>query len=185
MRLKPLIALLPGLLLAACAARIPFQQDLRSQYSLGDEQLLALQYYTSGQILLMRKLPQRGRDIVRGQLRVISGQHYDEVLIPAGTPGVVVAADHHSVHVSFDPQSTASLQFGALHGSEARGPYQLYGFWDEQRRNGIVLFDGVEYEAPIACADVYLAVDLYGLENLQSQRRVLPGRRVVDERPPE
>ena len=108
------LALVAGSLsFAGCAPqRVAFTQGIRTQYALGSEELKNLQYYVSGDITLQRDFRREEGEISKGHKLVTKeGGHLEEVVIPAGTPGIATEVGETSLAVSFEPGS--SLMFGS------------------------------------------------------------------------
>src|SRR6185295_4561428 len=78
--------------LSACSNLTPVNEDLRS--SVGEEDLRQLQLYVSSDIELSRVLRSEEAGVTaKHSLRVDKGRRVEEVLIAAGTPGILVKAE--------------------------------------------------------------------------------------------
>jgi len=109
-----LLVLVAGSLsVAGCAPqRVAFTQGIRTHYGLGSEELKNLQYYASSDITLQRDFRREEGEISKSHKLVAKeGGLLEEVLIPAGTPGVAMEVGETSLAVSFEPGS--SLIFGS------------------------------------------------------------------------
>lgn len=195
-----LLALLLGA--ASCkspgppAELVPFTSTLRARYELENEEIQALQYYISEQIVLERVATEGVRRIKRGRLIVRSGTRIQQVVVEPRTPGIVEPSSligdsrwGHAIEVSFVPG--APLNFAA-HTSD--GGYSLasarpsagglldglFSGWG-RRRSLEVLFDGSEWRVA-AGANARLMIERDALGALERRRRVLPGVRLPDSR---
>lgn len=177
--------LLAALALAACAGhstaeRVPFTEELITDYRLDSAQRQRLQYYLSDTVTLTRAVGGGRSDVARGKLVSRSGTLVEEVRIAAGTPGVVVASGPGWVAVSFTPNSY--LYFvsdrggnGAL--TDNRDEERFYPFSrDFDGRNGTVSLDGVAYQADRSSLDAYLLIDREDFSRTDDRASSLPGR---------
>ena len=81
---------------------------------LSDPEIKHLQFYTSETIILRRAAAESERALSpQHQFRMINGTLVEEVVIPAGTPGVVVSVDALGLVLSFE-DSDATLRFFAV-----------------------------------------------------------------------
>jgi hypothetical protein len=120
-----LLVLVAGSLsLVGCAPqRVAFTQGIRTQYDLGSEDLKKLQYYVSSDITLQRDFRREEGEISQSHKLVKKeGGLLEEVVIPAGTPGVATEVGETSLAVSFEPGS--SLIFGSP--PTDRDPERIY-----------------------------------------------------------
>ena len=196
------VLVLAGLVLTACAKppppakRVAFSEAVRERHSLSDSQVRRLQYYLSHQMVLERVAAGGTRHVERGRLIVRGDRTIQQVVIEAGTPGLIETAsfvgveeERHIVEVSFE--RGAPLRFAAR---EPGGAYVLVAplqkptgsFADlftlrRPPRRFEVPFDGEPWRV-VGGSDSYLMFETDALEKLRNSQRVLPGVRGPDER---
>lgn len=169
---------------------VPFTDAMRVRLELGDDELRALQFYASTQIVLERVASKGEGRVARGRLVVRSGTVLHQVVVQPGTPGVIEpgafigdAPGGHALEVSFD--RGARLRFGAS------GESGVYTLVDPVRRGlladlferlgkprrTMVDFDGQRWRVA-AGEGAKLLVERDALGRFDRTRRVLPGLRV-------
>jgi hypothetical protein len=164
-----------ALSVAGCAPqRVAFTQGIRTQYALGSEELKNLQYYVSGDITLQRDFRREEGEISKGHKLVAKeGGLLEEVVIPAGTPGIATEIGETSLAVSFEPGS--SLIFGSP--PTDRDPERKYRLsakrWTDYY--GEVLYDGKIFYAVEGSNRAYLEVGMESLDAVEKKKKVLPG----------
>jgi hypothetical protein len=171
---------------------VPLTTELRARYELSDDELRALQYYISDQIVLERVATRGQRSIKRGRLIDRYGTLIQRVVVEFGTPGIIEPASlvamgkrGHAIEVSFE--RGAPLKFTA---QRADGSYSLAGMssggileelfasWGMQRTR-TVMFDGAEWKA-VAGEGARLLIAREALGDLARRKRVLPGVELPD-----
>jgi len=110
---------LPTLLLfILCSSCTPvytyFTQDIYQQQQWSEEELKHVQFYTSNDIVLTRQIGTGETTIAGGKIIIKNGQRYEKVVIPGGTPGVLVLMPREDrLAISFeDKDNDAFLMFG-------------------------------------------------------------------------
>ena len=154
--------------------RVAFTQGIRTQYALGSEELKNLQYYVSADITLQRDFRREEGEISKGHKLVTKeGGLLEEVVIPAGTPGIATEVGETSLAVSFEPGS--SLIFGSP--PTDRDPERKYRLsakrWTDYY--GEVLYDGKIFYAVEGSNRAYLEVGVESLDAVEKKKKVLPG----------
>lgn len=100
--------------LTSCSPKLQFTQSVKEQHKLTDEELKKIQFYTSGDILLQRA--EKGgteKETTEGELVITTGKSMEQVLIKAGTPGIIIKVlDDNKVAVRFEPGEGKYLVFG-------------------------------------------------------------------------
>lgn len=83
------IALVLGL--SSCAPRLtPFTQDLYEDFGWSEGELKKIQFYLSRSVVLRREFTKGSSEIVSGKIRMVDGKKVEEIVIAAGTQGVVM-----------------------------------------------------------------------------------------------
>ena len=97
----------------------------------------------------------------------------EQVVIPAGTPGVATEVGDTYLAVSFEPG--ASLMFGSP--PTDRDPERKYRLLAKQWTGdaGEILYDGKVFYAVEGSGLAYLEVGVESLDAVEKKRKVLPG----------
>jgi len=170
-----LVLLTGSLSFAGCAPqRVAFTQGIRAHYDLGSEDLKNLQYYVSGDITLQRDFRREEGEISKSHKLVTKeGGLVEEVVIPAGTPGIATEVGESSLSVSFEPGS--SLVFGSP--PTDRDPERKYKLSAKQWTDyyGEIVYDGKTFYALEGSGRAYLEVGVESLDAVEKKKKVLPG----------
>jgi hypothetical protein len=170
-----LVLLTGSLSFAGCAPqRVAFTQGIRAHYDLGSEDLKNLQYYVSGDITLQRDFRREEGEISKSHKLVTKeGGLVEEVVIPAGTPGIATEVGETSLSVSFEPGS--SLIFGSP--PTDRDPERKYKLSAKQWSDyyGEIVYDGKTFYAVEGSGRAYLEVGVESLDAVEKKKKVLPG----------
>jgi len=170
-----LVLLTGSLSFAGCAPqRVAFTQGIRTHYGLGSEDLKNLQYYVSGDITLQRDFRREEGEISKSHKLVTKeGGLVEEVVIPAGTPGIATEVGESSLSVSFEPGS--SLVFGSP--PTDRDPERKYKLSAKQWTDyyGEIVYDGKTFYALEGSGRAYLEVGVESLDAVEKKKKVLPG----------
>lgn len=176
------------LLAAGCASndyisdRLAYTDGLASEWKLTPEIQQQLQYFTSHEIRLVRAASGGERGIADGRLVSASGQVVDEVVIAAGTPGVVLGSGPRWMAVSFEPGSylyfVSSAQRRMWNFGEDGGPPDRYFLlvpnWNG--KSGTVKLGDQVYTAVQDSARAYLLVERDAFNDVDNREIRLPGR---------
>jgi hypothetical protein len=160
---------------AGCAPqRVAFTQGIRTHYDLGGEELKNLQYHVSSNITLQRDFRREEGEISKSHKLVAKeGGLLEEVVIPAGTPGIATEVGETSLAVSFEPGS--SLIFGSP--PTDRDPERKYKLaakgWTDYY--GEIVYDGKIFYAVEGSDRAYLEVGVESLDAVEKKKKVLPG----------
>lgn len=161
--------------LSGCATgRIPFTQSLRDQYGLEAEDLKKLQYFVSSDITLERGFRSEEGEISQTHKLVIKeGGLSEELVIPAGTPGVATEVRPTSLAVSFGPGG--SLVFGSPPSDrDSERKYKISAKrWTDD--SGELIFDNKTYYAVRGSGQAFLEVGAESLDAVKKSKRYLPG----------
>jgi hypothetical protein len=166
-----------SLFFASCATRIPFTQAIKEQYQLNEEDMKKIQFYASSDIVLQRgEVTDKSVGTDQGKLKVTDGKSVEEVLIRAGTPGVVEKViDANRVAVSFENKEGAFIIFGDPY--DKKGRYTLLAAdWENNR--GKLEYMGKTYYAAQGTSNVYLTFYLQKLNKYKKQQHVATGKKL-------
>lgn len=161
--------------LSSCTTNLsPFTQEARTNYKLTPAELMAIQFYTSEEIVLRTGSMTKTKSAKDGELTLKTEDKVKEVIIPAGTPGKVVRViDDNKIAVAFD-ETGKSLVFGNM---GRTGRYTLMAMkWNAGR--GKVKFGDEVYYSQAGSDNVFLSCSISSLKTKKTEKEVLGGSRV-------
>lgn len=164
-------------MLSSCAPRVPFTQATKEQYRLTESDLKQIQFYASHDIVLQRaETDQSGKETTEGTLILTEGKSVEQVLIRAGTPGIVdKVIDDNRMMVSFEDGADKGLVFGDPF--DKKGKYtMLAAEWKNNR--GVLDYGGKTWFAAPGASNVYLTFKMKRLRKFRKDSRVVKGRRL-------
>ena len=170
-----IIAAIALLSLSSCKNLVPYSDAVKTKYNLNDDLLKHVQFYVSSPIVLQHKVVEGGNTQVSGgKIKVINGEKIEEIIIPSGTPGVMVRDDSGKLEISFEKGDDHFLRFGA---NPSR--YEAYVLLasDWKGKIGTVTYAGNKYYTSPESADALLMIDLRKVANYQRDERVARGRK--------
>ena len=171
------IAAMAAVTLGSCTARLtPYTTQLHQEVGLDEYGLKAVQFYVSKDVTLTRDMGESETEITGGRIKLVNGRRVEEVVIPAGTPGVLMEMPgQESLAISFEANSSDYLLFGAT--PQSGGAFSLMAK-DWTHRIGKVLYGGRVYQTTPESAGAMLLVDVRKLNKLDVHSRTATGRRV-------
>jgi len=174
------VILLCGVILfvTSCAPRIPFTQALREQYKLKERELKSLQFYASHNIVLNRgERSDNKQSTEEGTLTIQSGNFVEQVIIKAGTPGIVEKViDRNRIAVSFEVGENKYLEFGATN-PKVNSRYTLLApKWVNNK--GEIQYGGKPYYSASGSGNVHLLFKMRKLHKYSKEQRVVKGRKI-------
>ncbi|MFN0274566.1 MAG: hypothetical protein ACKVPJ_02380 [Chitinophagales bacterium] len=163
-----------SILFISCSSYMsPYTERVQNDAQLTIEELKQIQFYLSHTIVLYRDAGSAEKEIEDGELKVKKGQQIEEIVIEAGTPGVVVARDDKgNLLVSFDSEGNV-LRFGVNHNSN--GKYTLMAK-DWAGHTGIVMYGNQEYKTSPQSSYAYLMLNMKQVNNTTIESREAAGR---------
>ncbi len=162
--------------LASCKNLVPYTDAMKKNHNWTTDQVKKIQFYVSHDIVLHRELVGGSTEIVQGKITVIDGKKVDEILIRAGTPGVLTdMPKEDKMIVSFEVGDDHSLSFG-VNPSVGDKYVLLASEW----RNGLgkVHYAGGEYYTDPDSKYSVLLVDLRKIDKMDIKQHVAKGRKV-------
>ena len=163
--------------LASCTPTLtPFTNRLMEKYNWNDDELKRIQFYLSQDIILRRDVDKTGgTEFTKGSIKVVDGRKIEEVIIPKGTPGVLLfRPSEKKFAISFEANDDQRfLMFGP---NPKRGGEFVLLASEWEGRNAIVTYQGKEYITDVSAAWANLLVDLKKSRNLTLERRTVKGR---------
>jgi hypothetical protein len=162
--------------LSSCKNLVPYTDAMKNKYGWTDEQIRRIQFYVSHDVVLHREMTKGSTDIVQGKIKTIHGSKVDEVIIPAGTKGVVTdIPNNKKLLVSFEVSDDHYLSFGVNPNASERFVL-LASDWKNEM--GKVHYAGNEYYTDPDSKYASLLVDLRKIENMKIKQHVAKGRTV-------
>jgi hypothetical protein len=162
-------------IISSCSPRLSvFTYEIYRSGSWSERDLKRVQFYVSNDIVLRRNIGNSSARIESGKIKIIDGTRWEEIIIRAGTPGVLVfAPDNERLAISFESDNRY-LMFGP---KSKGGEYVLLASkWERDR--GLVKYGEETYETPSSSAYAFLQVDARHVNQSSSNRRVAKGRSV-------
>lgn len=173
---KLLLFLALPFVFASCKNLVPYTDSLKQQYNWNNDEVKRLQFYVSHDIVLHHELREGSTDIVNGKIKTINGKKVDEIIIRAGTPGVLTEIPkQNKMLVSFEIDDNHNLSFGV---NPNNGNKYVLLASDWNKGVGNVHYAGQEYYAAADSKYAYLLVDLRKVHKEEVKQRVASGRKV-------
>lgn len=165
------------ILLQSCAPRIPFTQAIREQYQLSENELKQLQFYASHDIVLTRvEEDAKSKTTEDGKLKITTGKEYDQVLIKAGTPGVVEkVVDNQRIAISFEDGNNKYIVFGDPDNRKSNYT-MLAPDWKNNR--AILVYGGNEYYANKGASNTFVKFKMNKLNKIKRKTTIAKGRKL-------
>jgi hypothetical protein len=162
------------LLFSACAPRVQFTQTIKNQHQLKEAELKSIQFYTTGDIVLQRLEDSGSKKATNeGELVIRSGSSLEQVVIKAGTPGVVVQMlDETRISVRFEQGEGKTLIFGNTQAN--KGAYYLLPL-EISGNSKVVKYAGKKYAISGTSAYVSLSFKMRKLNKYEKEQRVVKG----------
>lgn len=173
-----LLALTALVLFGACSPRLtPFTQRLQDENNWSDDDLQRIQFYLSDDIVLFRDVTEGSSKIEGGKIRQVKGRKVEEIIIPQGTPGVMVFSPKEDrFAVSFEASNDDRyLMFGP--NPKAGNRYMLLAK-EWKRKRGSVTYEGRTFYTNSESAYAALMVDLRKIRKTKVKRRTAEGRKL-------
>lgn len=165
-----------ALLFSSCKNLVPYTDAMKKKYNWGESEIKRIQFYVSHDIVLHREAQKGSTDIQKGVIKNVRGRKVDEIIIPAGTKGIVTEIPNEKkLLVSFETGDDRYLSFGV--NPNAGDKYVLLAS-DWKNEMGRVHYAGEEYYTDPDSKYASLLVDLRRIENMEVKQRVAKGRKI-------
>ena len=163
--------------MSACSPRLtPFTQDLYSDNNWSEGELKKIQFYLSRDIRLYRDFTEGSSKIEGGKIRMVKGRKVEEVVIPNGTPGLMVFSPKDDrLAVSFEDNDDRFLMFGP---NKKIGERYVLLAKEWSRSRGKVSYEGTTWYTDSESAYAALMVDLKKIKRTKVKSRVAEGRKL-------
>ena len=152
-----------------------FMSNMIKEYSLTQENLQEIQFYTSHDITLHKQTQVNSISIsTEGTLLVDKTSNSNEIIIKASTPCRFVKGDKALISVAFDNNMTLNFVNPCAKGCSTNSRYYLAAQkWDD--KVGTLSIKGEDYKVLGVSADTYLTINKKSLENHKRESVVLKG----------
>ncbi len=163
--------------LTSCSNQlVPFTQDLYDEYRWSAEDLKRIQFYLSDDLRLYRTVKSGESQIIRGEVKVRDGVRVEEIVIPAGTPGVFLFSPKaNRLAISFEDGDEYFLMFGP---NDKMGNRYVLLAEKWEKHQGTVTYGKSWYKVDASQAFTGLMINLKRAREVQVKRRIAEGRRV-------
>lgn len=165
-------------LLASCGPNLrPFTEDFYQTYDFKEGDLKKIQFYNSRDIVLYRTSAGGNVQIEDGSVRVVDGKKRDEVVIPRGTPGVLVfLPKDNRFAVSFDAKDPERyLMFGP---NPKYGDHFTLLASEWKKYQGVITYGGEKFYTDSNSALSQLMFDVKEVRRMENRTYVAKGRTV-------
>ena len=172
-----ILAGVAAMALASCTAHLsPYTTRLHQEMNLDPYTMQRVQFYVSKDIVLQRDVGERETAIENGRIKMVNGRRVEEIIIPAGTPGVMMEMPgEDKLAISFEASSNDALLFGSS--SRQAGAFSLMAK-DWEHRIGEVQYGDRMYRTTPESAGAILMVDVRKLNRTEVKSRTASGRTV-------
>lgn len=175
--MKNILFILSTLLFGfSCSPHLsPFTQELYQSNNWTVDDLKQIQFYLSKDIVLYRKVSKGESTIHGGKIKIKKGQKIEEIIIEAGTPGIVLFSPKKDrIAVSFESSGTDKyLIFGP---NPKVGERYVLLAKDWKKRKGKISYDDKIYFTDSESAYASLLVDLKKVRKVSLSKRKANGR---------
>jgi hypothetical protein len=163
-------------MLGSCKNLVPYTDAMKKNHNWTNDQIKGIQFYVAHDIILRRELANGSSEIVHGTIKMVDGRKVDEVLIRAGTPGVVTQIPNDTkLMVSFEMGDEHSLSFGV---NPTAGEKYVLLASEWRNGQGKVHYSGDEYYTDPDSRNAYLMVDLRRIDKMELKQHVAKGRKI-------
>jgi len=162
--------------LSSCNSLTPFTQDIYTDLEPTDEEIKSVQFYLSQDIVLYKTMNRDEAKVENGKIKFSDRKKSKEIVIPKGTPGVVVfLPKENRFAVSFEDDADKFLVFGPNPRYNER--YTLLGKeWDDGY--GEVTYGGEVYSTSTRNALASLLVNVNKMNKHTVKRTEVGGRKI-------
>lgn len=167
------------LFLSACGMKVPYTEEIKTQYNLSEEGMRKVQFYTSTTIILQRKNSQENQGTsVSGALVTNENSVENRVIIPASTRCIIEKQEANGdIYVRFEQGDNKILRFAQRKG-QSNGRYYLYAaIWDP-KKGGEINYGNLTYYATADSGSAYLLVVTKKLRKVKRKDRIVKGLKV-------
>jgi len=151
-----------------------FLSSMINEYSLRQENLKKIQFYTSHDIVLHKQKRLGSVSVREGTLLIDKSSQSEELIIKALTPCVFIRGNEEKITVKFE-DIVLDFVNPCFKSVSKNGKYYLAAMsWVDNV--GTININGVRYKALGMSGDAYLSIDKKSLENTQRGTTIVEGR---------
>jgi hypothetical protein len=173
---KIILFLFIAFALGSCKNLVPFTDAMKQEHNWTTDQLKAVQFYLSHDVILRRELTKGTSEIVHGKIKMVDGRKVDEILVRAGTPGLLTDMPKEGkALVSFEVGDDHYLSFGV---NPKKGDKFVLLASEWNNGMGKVHYAGDEYYTDPDSRFAFLMVDMHKINNMSLKEHVAKGRKV-------
>lgn len=178
MRLFLIFSLLT-VLLSSCGVKVPYTEKLKEDYSLSEDNLKKIQFYTSSTIILQRKNEMTDQETTeKGTIVTNQNSVENRIIIPPSTKCVFEKAEANGdIYVRFEVGQNKYLRFAVRKG-QTNGRYYLYANSWDANKGGEINYGNLTYYATTDSGSTYLMVAIKKLKKVKRKDRVVKGMKV-------
>lgn len=176
--MKYLPLLLIVLLASSCGVKVPYTDQLKQDYSLTDENLKKVQFFTSATIILERKNSVANQGTTdAGTLVTNESSVENRIIIPVNTKCIYEKDEADgTIHVRFEVGQNKYLPF-AIRKGQTSGRYYLAAKWDASK-GGELEYGNLSYYATAESGGAFLLVVTKKLKRTKRKDRIVKGMKV-------
>jgi hypothetical protein len=166
------------LISVSCGVKVPYTDEVKNEYSLDENSLKKVQFFTSATIILQRKnsLENQGTT-TSGALVTNENSVENRIIIPVNTKCVFEKMEANGdLHVRFETGQNKTLRYAVRKGQNS-GRYYLVATWD-QKKGGQLDYGNLTYYATPESGNAYLLVVTKKLKKVRRKDRVVKGMKV-------
>ena len=150
--------------------KFPFTSKMIREHSLSSLDICNLQFYTSHDIELQRKIPASSSIITNGTLVVNKNDKILSIFIKKGTPCVAIKAENNYIVVKFNDE----LKLTFMHSFKKKDLFLLTANkWNKGK--GILQVNGEEYQAIGASGQAHLVMNKTNVDNTDANATLVEG----------
>lgn len=170
--MKNLSIIIVAILISSCSQKTAFTSGLQNKYNFSEAQLKKVQFYTSGEIILVQTKQDGNVKIFDGKLVIINSKDMEKIIIPKNTKCVLEeVVDSHKLIVSFEFGDGKILLFG----NNSDGCFSLMS---KDWINGIATIHYANKNYVTQNGNIFLTIEARKLNKLKAKERIVKGRAI-------
>ena len=173
--MKYTFSFLLALMLFGCASKKPYTQEIQQNLKLTETELKQIQFYISDDIILNRAEREGKMETSGGEVILKDDQKVEQVIIKAGTPGVVEKViSNDKIAVAFEEGDSKFLVFGS---TGVKGSFKLLA---EEWKNGRgkVKYGKDVYITSRGSGEAILKIKIKNLNSYKKEQHIAKGKKV-------
>lgn len=165
--------------IAACAVKKPYTDQLRQEYNLNKDNIKKVQFYTSSTIVLERKyVSGKSGTGTDGSLVSNTSSKQDRIIIPANTKCIFEQfGPENELVVRFEQGKDKTLEFIARPVNNNTAKYYLKADWQVDN-GGKISYGNQDYYATSTATNAFIMVKIKNLQKNQRNDRIIKGMKV-------